>query len=356
MKILFLGQAPEGNQSTKHRVQFLANELESRGHDCSVCPGKSRELYGRILNHVSVRGVWRLSKGGAEFDAVVINRGASPLSKLAVIAARQKGVPTIFDIDDALWRNRHISGTRIPNPAAIHLDSIFSEVNAVAAGNKQTMDYVRRHDGTPFYAPTPVNRDIFHSDYEPPRDYDKIVLGWMGNGPVHVSNLSTLVAPLKRLGEEYDIRFRMISSLGDESIHQMFSNVETNVDIDYGFSSWEPMETIAAEMATFDIALLPLNSSDEFMEGKTAMKVFEHLAVGVPVVATDFGAYRNVLSDGETGMLVDGPDDWYTTVSTLIEDRRRRSNLAKRGEDFVEEYTVKAFADRYEEVLVDLDS
>jgi len=67
--------------------------------------------------------------------------------------------------------------------------------------------------------------------------------------------------------------------------------------------------------------------------------VRESLAVGRPVVATDVGGNRELVRDGETGLLVppEDPDALADAIARLLDDRELASRLARNGAAFVRE-------------------
>ena len=67
--------------------------------------------------------------------------------------------------------------------------------------------------------------------------------------------------------------------------------------------------------------------------------VRESLAVGRPVVATDVGGNRELVRDGETGLLVPADDHaaLADAIWRLLEDRELASTLAAAGARYVRE-------------------
>ena len=67
--------------------------------------------------------------------------------------------------------------------------------------------------------------------------------------------------------------------------------------------------------------------------------VRESLAVGRPVVATDVGGNRELVRDGETGLLVppDDPTALASALARFLDDRELARRLASEGERFVRE-------------------
>ena len=83
------------------------------------------------------------------------------------------------------------------------------------------------------------------------------------------------------------------------------------------------------------------------------------MAAGVPVVATDVGGTREVVVDGETGVLVAaaaGPREVADALATLLDDPARRLALGAAGRarfeaEFTAERWAKSLGDIYRDVL-----
>ena len=87
---------------------------------------------------------------------------------------------------------------------------------------------------------------------------------------------------------------------------------------------------VAALIQTFDVALAPYPRPDHVFYF-SPLKLFEYMACGVPVVATNLGQISEVVRDGETGLLCP-PGDHEALVAAcerLLEDPDLRSRLGK---------------------------
>ena len=100
----------------------------------------------------------------------------------------------------------------------------------------------------------------------------------------------------------------------------------------------------------FDVALLPvmervfstydrkLNMAD-FM---SPMKIFEYMASGLPIVASDLPVIREVLSDNGNALLVKSKDirRWVVRIQQLLEEKSLAQKIGKQAkDDFESKYT-----------------
>jgi L-malate glycosyltransferase len=101
-------------------------------------------------------------------------------------------------------------------------------------------------------------------------------------------------------------------------------------------------------LRTMDIFCLP-----SLAEG-LPVSVLEAMASGVPVVGSDVSGIKEVLSQGETGLLFSSNDDGMLAeaLEKLINDQDLRSTLAKKAFDFVrQEHGIDQWVDRYEQLF-----
>lgn len=78
------------------------------------------------------------------------------------------------------------------------------------------------------------------------------------------------------------------------------------------------------------VVVAPL-ADDEFNRSKSPLKALEAGALGLPVVASDAGPYRDFVRPGETGFLCRTADDWAAALRTLAEDEDTRLAMGRAG-------------------------
>jgi glycosyltransferase involved in cell wall biosynthesis len=85
--------------------------------------------------------------------------------------------------------------------------------------------------------------------------------------------------------------------------------------------------------------------------------VLEAMAAGLPVVGTDVNGTREVVVDGETGLLVppDDVDALTDALRTLFADASLRRAMGRRGRERAErEYSIAALVERKAQLLREL--
>jgi len=93
-----------------------------------------------------------------------------------------------------------------------------------------------------------------------------------------------------------------------------------------------------------------------FNEVKSELKVIESGMKKKVLIAQDFGAYKEYLKDGETGILVsDNKKGWYKALKQVILDKDYRESLANNLHEYVKEkYELKNVTEKRVEFYKDI--
>jgi glycosyltransferase involved in cell wall biosynthesis len=107
---------------------------------------------------------------------------------------------------------------------------------------------------------------------------------------------------------------------------------------------------VAPLLRRADVLVLPNPSSAISREFTSPLKLFEYMASGRPIVASDLPAIREVLTDGENALLVEPgrPQALTAAIRRLQEDPALGRRLAERALRDVREYTWARRAERLE--------
>jgi glycosyltransferase involved in cell wall biosynthesis len=112
----------------------------------------------------------------------------------------------------------------------------------------------------------------------------------------------------------------------------------------------QPRERIPRFLALADVLVSPRAWGDNL-----PLKVFDYLAAGKPIVATDIPAHRAVLSDERAVLTGLWSPDLARGIVRLLRDRELAARLARAGRDYAEEKLgwfsfVRSVGDLYREV------
>jgi glycosyltransferase involved in cell wall biosynthesis len=109
-----------------------------------------------------------------------------------------------------------------------------------------------------------------------------------------------------------------------------------------------PPDGVPLWLAALDVATMPFPHTPHFARSASPMKMFEYLAAGLPIVASDLPALAEVLVDGETAVLTPPGDipALAAAIRRLRDDPALRSRLAAGGREAAAAFTWRARAER----------
>ena len=141
------------------------------------------------------------------------------------------------------------------------------------------------------------------------------------------------------IAKEKDIKLKVI---GDGNFTMEGIEVEANF--------WE-RNTEVEELSKIDIGLYPLPNED-WVLGKSGLKALQYMALGIPTIATDIGANKRIIKNGENAFLVNSPEEWKKCILTLIENEELRKSIGVKARKNVEDhFSIKANEASYLNIL-----
>jgi glycosyltransferase involved in cell wall biosynthesis len=114
-----------------------------------------------------------------------------------------------------------------------------------------------------------------------------------------------------------------------------------------------PNGRIPLYLAAADALVMPYTSRTPTVRAMSPLKMFEYMAAGRPIVATDFPVVREVLRDGENALLVppDSAESIAAGIRRVLEDPDLAGKIASQARRDVREFTWERRAERILAVL-----
>jgi glycosyltransferase involved in cell wall biosynthesis len=128
---------------------------------------------------------------------------------------------------------------------------------------------------------------------------------------------------------------------------------DINIENSVRFAGFLPHTEISQIMGSADIAIAPYkNMKNEYFIG-SPMKLFEYMASGLAVIATNLGQITEVIRSGENGLLVEAGnmDTLSNAFDLLIRNPDLRVSLGERArKDACEKYSWEKYITRLEDI------
>lgn len=160
------------------------------------------------------------------------------------------------------------------------------------------------------------------------KDKDKVIMSYLSGSITHNDDFKMILPVVQRLMKENDNLYLKVVGLLDipEELQEYKSRILTAP-----FVSWLELPKI---IASIDINLAPLEVSI-FNEAKSENKWVEAALCKVVTVASNFGAFKTCIRDGENGLLCNNEQEWYEKLSKVIKDKEYRENIADNAFKYV---------------------
>jgi glycosyltransferase involved in cell wall biosynthesis len=228
-----------------------------------------------------------------------------------------RSVPTLLEFDDAIW---------LTFAHERKLARACARADLVVVGNEFLAAFARRHSDRVRVIPTTV--DVDRQAPNPRERNGTLRVGWIGLR-YNLPYLRMLAEPLAALAREgLDCELRVISSAAPEP-----GPVWTGVKVVH--RAWS-QQTEAEEIADCDVGVMPL-PDDDWARGKCGLKLLQFMAAGLPVVASPIGLNRELLRDGENGLLAEDARGWADALRRLHRDPLLARRLGAAGRETVRE-------------------
>lgn len=175
------------------------------------------------------------------------------------------------------------------------------------------------------------------------KNSDEVVIGYLSGSITHNPDLELITPALIRILEEFPQT--RLCVMGYLDLPKKLEKFEDRV-VREPFGSWEELPKVIARL---DINLAPIEET-VFNEAKSENKWTEAALCKVVTVASDFGAFKDAIDDGKTGMLCETGDEWYEKIKMLILDKKLRKQIGENAykkvmKNYVTTYTGRGLAE-----------
>lgn len=326
-----------------YRLTWPADVLKGLGHDVVIMPPTLNSGFmAKFREDASGKKVLTGLQIPSDADVIVIQRPAHEFQPQMVDMLRSNGVAVVVDMDDDMSSIHH-------DNVAYHTyhprsNTPYSWRYAMESCKKATFVTTSTRQLQKVYAAH--GRGMVLDNYVPAKcltfeRQDTGAFGWAGTTQSHPNDLQVTGRAVQQLIDAGH-RFRVV---GAKSKVKQALQLRQDPDVTGTVDLTEWVKTIGE---TYDVGLVPL-AMTPFNNAKSRLKGIEHMAAGVPWVASPREEYRRLHRESGCGLLAERPKDWYTQVQRLMGDEVLRKEQTEMGKEFMKDQTYQAQAWRWAE-------
>ena len=154
-----------------------------------------------------------------------------------------------------------------------------------------------------------------------------IDIGYFSGSITHNDDFEMIFPVLLKLMAKYtNLRLHLVGELDIPEVLQQFGKRI----IIHSFIDWKELPKLISDV---DINLAPLRNT-LFNKAKSENKWVEAALVKVPTVASDVGAFKEMIVQGQTGVLCNSEKAWENALIDLIENRNKRIIIGEKAYQF----------------------
>jgi glycosyltransferase involved in cell wall biosynthesis len=131
------------------------------------------------------------------------------------------------------------------------------------------------------------------------------------------------------------LRLDLIGGGDEQYVERLLADFEASApETTVEYHGYVDHEAVPALAGRSDVAISLLPGLESYNVSSPA-KVYEYLALGLPVLATDIPAHRHILTDGRDAIIVgdDDPGAVAATLETLVSDPGRIDRMSERARE-----------------------
>lgn len=325
-----------------YRITWPAQALITQGANLDLrLPGDGSGLEGL---HMEQDGIDRLVDIATppDFDVLVIQRPLDAVRADLVTVLQRYGVRVVVEIDDCFetihpgnssWRSTH--PVHSPGRNRAHLRRACRAADLVTVTTPMLAHRYGRH-GRVVVIPNHVPARYLQVD----RSGEPLALtvGWTGSTTTHPTDLQVTRGAVARVCRERGVWFQVVGT--GVGVREALG-----LDLEPIASGWLPLEEYPHAMAEHGIGVVPLDDI-AFNHAKSALKMMEYAAVGVPVVASPTADNVRMHAEG-IGLLAAKPKHWHAHLRRLLDSPDLRDEIAGQGREAMARWTIEGNTDRW---------
>jgi len=232
---------------------------------------------------------------------------------------------------------------------------VIREADIIVCGSKYIADHCARLGAKAVYLPTPVNeyvaRRVRKKTYalsDPPS------LVWIGSARTHRADLRFFAEIIKNMA--VPLRVTVISEQSQHGLERLLGEAMDRRLVALPFDRWAEPATAYELLTRFDIGVAPALPC-EWNRGRSAFKLKQYMAVGLPAVTSPVGEALDLIESGKNAIVADDEHEWTEALMNLLGDTALRQRLGENGaRSVLREHGLESYRRRLLALLAELSS
>lgn len=191
---------------------------------------------------------------------------------------------------------------------------------------------------------------------------EKIIIGYVGRFRVfgnQEKGIPQLIEAVAKLFHEFDKQVLLLLVGGPTEAFLFYQELASQKDLPSAslrFVSQVPATEVPHWMKACDIVTIPWPWTEFSAYSTSPLKLFEYMAAGVPIVASDLPSIREILEHKKTGWLATAgnPQSLADGLQAVFSDQKLRDNIAQNAKMLVRQFTWGQRAERIKNFLMNV--
>ena len=165
------------------------------------------------------------------------------------------------------------------------------------------------------------------------------VVGYVGGLTLDRGVLTILeVVYLAKRKSQKKIKVLYVGSFSMQKHRDITLDYAKNKSIDLEITGWLPYEKIPEQIARMDVCMALLHPKPYYVNA-IPIKLFEYMASGKPIIASDLKNIRSILEESQSGVVADpfNTHQLADILLNLMDDKEKQIRMGQSGRQYIEE-------------------
>jgi len=253
-----------------------------------------------------------------------------------------KGNKLIMDYDDYEYESSLLS--------KFFFNRMIKNSEICIAASRALEKFLKTKTNKPvFYLPAGTDAGIFKP--KKTKKNKKITFAWVGilgdkDALDNVLFILDCFEELNKKVKNVKLELRADGPYSDEVKEKISTENIKNVEI----IGW--VKDLSKYLSRIHIGLIPLVNKNMYNASKSPGKFFQYMSMELPVICTDYGEPKNIISNGETGLIAKDKSEFIKSMILLAKNSSLRKKLGQNARKLVlEKYDQKVLVRQLKEII-----